>query len=336
MPCSTCKALWKMENKAKQHRISSTIQALVPGFAALVGALACTSPDVETSARLVRLDEVASLALPEGSVVRAVIADGSENMLVVTDNVPLLLINRAGRQRHLRTTVGKNFLGARFSTCDSCIRVLVSQGPAFAEVNANSGVVESTVDYPGDWEGEWMNAVAFRQGWVVGGRTSGGRLLVYLLQPSHSPQLLTELSANQSGPVGRTSTLEQAFRLSVIRDRIVASLIGYPHLSFVIDSGGRVERVLDPAYDATSFKGAKDSATVSIGVVGLGSGYLQVLADLTSDRRTLVLFDSLGVLTRARQLDAPWGPAEVIEKESLLVAIRAFKPPELALYRWTW
>jgi hypothetical protein len=191
-----------MVKRTRKRARSSSLRILVGSL----GILSCGSTDAERTASLVRLDEVASLPLQEGFVVRTVVADRSRNIVVAADGEPLLLIDRAGRHKDLRTTVEENFLGTKFSTCDSCVRVLTSQAAGFADLDAITGVVRNTLAYPDNWEGEWMNAVGFRDGWLVGGRTSNGRLLVFSLQPSRRAQLFTELTTPPVQSVGADST----------------------------------------------------------------------------------------------------------------------------------
>ncbi|WP_420636773.1 hypothetical protein [Candidatus Palauibacter sp.] len=61
---------------------------------------------------------------------------------------------------------------------------------------------------------------------------------------------------------------------------------------------------------------------VGTGVFALDSGFVQVLADLASDRRHLVIYDSSGAFRRRRVIDVPFGILDTTPDRGQLLALR--------------
>ncbi len=72
----------------------------------------------------------------------------------------------------------------------------------------------------------------------------------------------------------------------------------------------------------------------SLPVLDLDQGYLQVLADLRSDRRRFVIFDKAGMILRMRDVVAPMGIFSRHGQE--LLGMRMLNAPEIVEYRWRW
>jgi hypothetical protein len=68
----------------------------------------------------------------------------------------------------------------------------------------------------------------------------------------------------------------------------------------------------------------------------LDRGYLQTLADLTSDRRTLILYDQSGRATRTRHIDVAIGFSASLPERGWLLAARRTNAVEVIKYRWHW
>jgi len=103
--------------------------------------------------------------------------------------------------------------------------------------------------------------------------------------------------------------------------------------------------LLTPVGGATSISYARQSPSIpgflesmpfwySLPVLDLDRGYLQVLADLTSDSRRFVLFDDSGKITRARDLVAPMG---IFTRDGeRLLGMHVMNAPEIVEYGWRW
>ncbi|WP_428273763.1 hypothetical protein [Candidatus Palauibacter sp.] len=75
---------------------------------------------------------------------------------------------------------------------------------------------------------------------------------------------------------------------------------------------------------------------IGTGVFALDSGFVQVLADLASDRRDLVFYDSSGAFKRRRVIDVPFGILDTAPNRRQLLALRRTDRVEILTYEWTW
>ena len=75
---------------------------------------------------------------------------------------------------------------------------------------------------------------------------------------------------------------------------------------------------------------------IGTGVFALDSGFVQVLADLASDRRDLVFYDSSGAFKRRRVIDVPFGILDTAPDRLQLLALRRTDRVEILTYEWTW
>ncbi len=115
---------------------------------------------------------------------------------------------------------------------------------------------------------------------------------------------------------------------------IIVSSRHYPFAwSAAADGGDRTAAGSIPAGNETYY--ASDP-WVGTGVFALDSGFVQVLADLASDRRHLVIYDSSGAFTRRRVIDVPFGILDTSPYRRQLLAVRRTDRVEILTYEWTW
>jgi hypothetical protein len=133
----------------------------------------------------------------------------------------------------------------------------------------------------------------------------------------------------------RISTLD-AFLTSAWDSSLVLTERRYPFRSYLLGAGGQLRRVLAP-YEHTSQSQRQEllAERILLSIHHLPPGYLQILADLASDRRTLVTFDSRGQMLRSREVTLAFGVADV-DRNGRLVVFRDTGRNELVLYRWWW
>lgn len=75
---------------------------------------------------------------------------------------------------------------------------------------------------------------------------------------------------------------------------------------------------------------------IGTGVFALDTGFVQVLADLASDRRQLVFYDSSGAFKRRRVIDVPFGILDTAPDRRQLLALRRTDRVEILTYEWIW
>ena len=73
---------------------------------------------------------------------------------------------------------------------------------------------------------------------------------------------------------------------------------------------------------------------VALPALEVEDGFLQMLADLTSDHRVLVLYDRNGELVNAVPIEAPIGLAASNVESRTLMAVRRLNRMELVCYGW--
>ena len=77
-------------------------------------------------------------------------------------------------------------------------------------------------------------------------------------------------------------------------------------------------------------------AWIGAGVFALDSGFVQILADLGSDRRHLLIYDAAGAFKRRRVIDVPFGILDTAPDRGELLALRRTDRLEILTYQWSW
>jgi hypothetical protein len=115
-----------------------------------------------------------------------------------------------------------------------------------------------------------------------------------------------------------------------MRRGFAVSVVEHGAVSFVFrpDSIGAYKAVPDDTLDALRW--------VALRPVPLDRGYLQVLADLKSDDRRLILYDRSGREVRRSRLDVAVGPVSSRPDHQTLLMARITNDQELIFYRWHW
>lgn len=106
-----------------------------------------------------------------------------------------------------------------------------------------------------------------------------------------------------------------------------------PFLTYTVDR--EPHRLLDPsAYIPSSDSVSRDWAALP--PIAFPGGAIQTIADLASDTRIVVIFDSNGRAIRASTLDTPLGFVAAAPTKPLLLAARNTGTLELVLYEFVW
>lgn len=283
-----------------------------------------------------RLIEERVVRLPPRTLVRYVSGDSTGRFVVAADDVPVMVFDSTGQRHELPWRPGKDLLGIDSRGCDSCVFALVNRNGQLAEIHAASGAILASWPYPVNANLLWLSAAHTSEGWVAGARTPESRIQVFLLSSKQPMRLVQDLGVLLSEVRDTAPPVEQSLTLRSTADGIIASLSWPPHQSFVLSAGGEILQVLIPDPGVALWNDEHDATTrLSLGVVAIDKGFLQVLADPGSDRRRLILFDVAGRQVRSRLLQAPWGLAGMLKSQSRLLALREMNPPEVVVYRYT-
>lgn len=113
-------------------------------------------------------------------------------------------------------------------------------------------------------------------------------------------------------------------------------IVSSRHFPFAWSAGGGSDRAVAGRIPAGNETYYASDPWVGTGVFALDSGFVQVLADLASDRRHLVIYDSSGAFQRRRVIDVPFGILDTAPNRRQLLALRRTDRVEILTYEWTW
>jgi hypothetical protein len=218
---------------------------------------------------------------------------------------------------HLQLPVGAAFVDSGYEVVDAQRRGVVSFGPDGAEVGFR----------PIAASGALVNAVRTPAGWFVGVASSADGYVLLTLRGDSAravARLLPDLAAG--------AALHEA-QLSPDGDGVLLTDLHAPFETQRISPDGRVLGTLQPGAPAPAAVPAK---WVPLPALSLGGGYVQVLADLTSDLRDVVVFDAAGHVLRRTRIEVPLAFVASAPAQHLLVGSRAIGARELVGYRWEW
>jgi hypothetical protein len=163
------------------------------------------------------------------------------------------------------------------------------------------------------------------------------------LRENRPPQLI---EIPYSSGMAKTWTIpSQRFRLGPARDYtaiadstgVWISEVYFPFRTIRIDSTGRVVTLLDPTRGIDASQRAKFlRGWVSSGLRLVPPGYLMMVADPSTDRRTLLILDASGRVIRMKDINVALAFLSIGSREQRLVAIRDVGELEIVLYRWRW
>lgn len=300
-------------------RPASRRAALTMGVVVLVTGAVQTLPDME-------LQEVDRWEAPDGFDVSGLVGNASGGLFVWSSHRVIELDSDldpvADYQLHggAVLAVGLREAGA--------VEVFRSTPPTIVSINRDGSVRDSVAL---QLHTRVVDAILTPAGWVIltaSGEDPSINHLVRVLSPGGDVQLLavTELTGSLWSD-GACIYLAQ---------------ITSPHKVEVFDLAGHL-------YLSTSARGDfVDSLAVALGSRGgariwvglpalpVGPGFVQTIADLSSDWRVMALYDAEGRPVRSRVYRVPMGfLASDVDKQTL-IASRRLNSAEVVRYRWRW
>jgi hypothetical protein len=134
-------------------------------------------------------------------------------------------------------------------------------------------------------------------------------------------------------PSSRTQAAKDV-RLSPWGSDVIVTDSHSPFTSLLVRASGAVEPLLTPP-PLPELK-RRRVRWISLPVLPVEGGFLQEIADGTSDRRLLILYDSAGTVLRSTSLTAPLALVSASGERNVLLGIRRAGPTEVVGYRWSW
>lgn len=273
------------------------------------------------------LEEQSHAPLPPGYAAAGVTASSSGEMLVWAFGNPVLLHLKDGVLRPLPTADAVRPIGAAFEERDSTLAVVDGERARIVRLSRSGHLVSAQ---PLNTSLYLHQAVHTPAGWYLGAQDSTGVLHLLLARPGGGTETLFRMGTPAA------SRSQAAVHLSSADDDALLTMHSPPFSSVQVSSSGRVVRSFRPAIP-DSLQGTMDEGKwVSLKLLELDAGFVQTLADLTSDRRVLVLYDREGTPARHTLIDVPLAAATSIPARRQLIAMRRAGGLEIVVYGWRW
>ncbi len=194
-----------------------------------------------------------------------------------------------------------------------------------------------------DWEGHLLSADTFASTHhLVHGVWSGSDWVVLVegISAGALERRLLRLESGEDIRMTELASVDAVGMLAARDDRVLVAETSSPFRVRVWEGDRFVQAVEPPAplLDSLGIKPGEGRSGnwVSLAALPLGSDILQTLADLTSDRRLILVFDEVGSLVGHRLLEAPLGFVASGSGEQVLIAVRRLNRVEVVRYEWRW
>lgn len=229
-----------------------------------------------------------------------------------------------------------------FGVDDSTLEVVHGTEPRIALLRLSGELVRERrlPRAPGD-SSRVVTALHTNRGWVWGEISAPGDFFVF--QESHDGAIvLLALRRAERKHFLPDSLSALMFHLTAdVSDGVIVTSLWPPYEQWRVDTAGQVSGVGSGAPELAPAPGDPRATLgeplfVSLPTVALDSGYLQVLADMRSDRRRFRLLDAEFALRRSSEASAPVGFLATAPVRRRALATRRTNGIEVVFYRWGW
>lgn len=171
-------------------------------------------------------------------------------------------------------------------------------------------------------------------GWLVGGWNASEEFVAFQVGRSGDSSEFFRFDRPGDGPPGD-------MRISVLGDRAFFTQVSPPHKTTEISKDGKRIRSFQPMGEdgiPTTIGRLEEEVGrwVSLPILPLDHGFLQMLSDLNSDRRTWVLSDSTGMPLRSKTISVPLAFHVSWPEEGVLFGVRRLNSLEVLEFGWRW
>jgi hypothetical protein len=280
----------------------------------------------------ISLDQQFRVVLPDAYPIAGAAISPSQDVIVWSRKDPLLyMIGRSHTAMKIAIGRFRRPVAAAFVSGDTLLEVVDAMENEIIRVSS-LGELRGTTILPRDWR--LMSAHHLVDRWIFALRDSAVGTII-----TGSPTAAAIMGA-QPLDVQMPRLGHRELALSGTGTRPLAAFINPPFDGASVSRSGALEPfpklTLPAGFTLRDTTVKNRDWWVALPILALDRGTLQVLADLRSDARVLVLRDSLGVVTRWRSLDAPIGfIASDVGARALVASIGASRN-EIAVYRWRW
>lgn len=173
--------------------------------------------------------------------------------------------------------------------------------------------------------GRAQEAVFSRDKWYVGSRSEEGRYEIAEISLTDTPPVILNSRADTNP--------HQRYLLAAHSDGFI--------LTPMRGANGREIYRSDDALRTSQpeYREAVQNApltTVALRTVAIDSGFLGIMADLTSDKRVLQVLDQQGIVRRSSTVNAALGPLASDPRRRVLLMSRVTNSTEIVSYGWGW
>lgn len=177
---------------------------------------------------------------------------------------------------------------------------------------------------------------------VLAARLDDGWLLAHAPTPDRLQYriLTSDAMGRVAQPSTRVFSASESFRdtplVTAAGSTIIQSHSRWPFHWQQRDNVGTVLLHSSAVRDSSPLGGAEYRSWIGLAVIPLDRGFIQTLADLRSDSRFLVRYDSHGAVVTAVNLSVPVGFMDSRPELALALGLRETDRKEILVYRWHW
>jgi hypothetical protein len=285
-----------------------------------------TSDDAATTKSLIEFRSIAEVTVPDSFVVRgATLVDSMTALAWAAAEARLLYASPARTEIIAVSGLGQP-VGVHWNRETRTAEIVDAENKTFVTVDAHWRVKQRT---PIEVAGEIVEAARDSAQWFLGIRldTITFAVVAVRLDGSASPSTLTTLSATDARQFYWLTARNGGVVVTSMRRLGQQPLLSRTSDAMVLRAGNVIEE------NATT----RDSLfRVGLRLVPLDTGFLQVVADLRSDERELVLLNEDGTMRRKLAIAAAMGALASDPDHNVILFARTLNAVDLVFYRWRW
>jgi len=299
-----------------------------------VAVLACAPADAKRR----ELSEKAAFTLPEYfDVSGGAIAPTGALLLWSRRRTELLIIDEQGSQRVVDVGSNEAPLAAAFVDNGVHLEVLFVPSGRVVRTDFSGHIIAERL------LGQWLDSMVVNSaartnvGWVTAGQDMAGNLVVAREAGVRGPQILKYLAFADYASTLPDTFARLAADLVAWQDKAIASLWWPPFESYIVgEAKGSTMRLRPRPSARSSDTDSSNSLLIARMALPIEHGFLQVLVDLKSDWRELVLFDDKGAELRRASINVAMGYVASAPERRELLAVRRGNQVEAVVYQWRW
>lgn len=285
------------------------------------------------------LDSIGSEQLPVGFAMGGGTFSPEGNILIWSSREPILLY-QTDHGTYDTLEFGSNLppLAVGFVSAD-VIDILASSDGRILRATLDAvppGVTERFLPLMSD-SARVIEGTRTKTGWCIALRGPDGQVSVYQYNDAAMPIHLVSLKSSDYSLKFPDTLAQLNVHLSPSGGGCAVSMWWYPFDSFIYDSIGNLNRVIEPDLPSLGeVPGASRPAVVALPLLSIDSTFIQTFSDLRSDKRVFLVMGLRPSHGRSLIIESPIGLVAVHQVSRRIMALRVSESAELVTYRWSW